>query len=125
VGQPANSCLAGEANFEQVRRERAGSFVGASATDGVERYYAFTRIGDLPLILVVGTAVDDVVADWRARAIVITFAVLVLCGLTVSLALLLGRALHRQIMAEDAMRRANAELSKLAVTDALIRSPAD
>ena len=38
-----------------------------SVRDGVRRLYTFTRVGDLPLILNVALAVDDIEAEWRAR----------------------------------------------------------
>ena len=111
--------IAGTPNFDRFRIEGRGNFVGVSVRDGVERSFAFTRVGDLPLILVVGTATKEIVADWRWKAVVISLVVLALCALTVGLTVLFGRELQRRTAAEKASKQANAELSRLAVTDSL------
>jgi diguanylate cyclase (GGDEF)-like protein len=102
--------------FRRFMREGRGSFVATSVRDGIERYYTFTRIGALPLILNVALSTRDVEADWYARAIVIGSVLLVLCGLTIALSLLFGRELRRR----EAMR---AELATLSRTDALTGLP--
>ena len=98
--------------FERYLAERSGSFTSVSARDGIERYYTFTQVGDLPLILNVSLGTREIVAEWQAKATVIGLAMLVLCGLTVSLSLLLGRELGRRATMQ-------AELAKLARTDNL------
>ncbi len=45
----------------------AGTFSRQSGTDGVDRTLAFRRVGDLPMIIVVGLAKDDYLADWKAE----------------------------------------------------------
>ena len=102
--------------FRRFVREGRGSFIGTSVRDGIERYYTFTRVGALPLILNVALATRDVEAEWRARALVIGSIVLALCGLTSALALLFGRELRRR----EAMQ---AELAALSRTDALTGLP--
>lgn len=111
--------LAGTPNVDRFRAEGSGSLVGISARDGVERSFAFTRVGDLPLILVVGTATSEIVADWQFKAIVISLIVLALSSLTVGLTFLFGRELQRRTVAENAAQHANAELTRLALTDSL------
>ncbi|CAA2100724.1 Phytochrome-like protein cph2 [Methylobacterium bullatum] len=108
--------LAGTANFERFAREGSGSFVGTSSLDGVDRHYAFTQVGTLPLILNVALAVEEIEAEWRAKAIVITAIVVVLCGLTICLSLLFGRELERR----GAMQ---VELVRQSLTDALTGLP--
>lgn len=104
--------IAGSRTFDRFAREGAGTFVEISVRDGVQRLYTFTRVGDLPLILNVALAVDEVEAGWRAKAVVIGTAVLALCGLTVILSLVFGRELrHRAAM--------QAELARLSRTDVL------
>jgi len=111
--------FAGTPNVERFRAEGRGTFVGVSARDGVERSFAFTRVGDLPLIVVVGTATSETVSDWRSKAAVISLIVLALCALTTGLTLLFVRELQRRTLAETAAKQANAELSRLALTDSL------
>jgi len=108
--------IAGAPTFERFASERSGSFVGTSARDGVERHYAFTRVGDLPLILNVALSTWDIEASWRAKAAVIGAVVLALCGLTVFLSLLFGRELRRRAAMQ-------AELSRLSLTDVLTGLP--
>jgi diguanylate cyclase (GGDEF)-like protein len=84
--------------------------------DGVERFYTFTQVGDLPLVLNVALAAREIEAEWRQKALVISVIVLALCGLTVALSLLFGRELrHRAAM--------QAELAKLSLTDVLTGLP--
>jgi diguanylate cyclase (GGDEF)-like protein len=104
--------IAGSRTFDRFAREGAGTFVETSVRDGVRRLYTFTRVGDLPLILNVALSVDEVEAGWRAKAMVIGFVVLVLCGLTVVLSLLFGRELRRRAAMQ-------AELARLSQTDTL------
>ena len=46
---------------------KAGTFSRQSGSDGVDRTLAFRRVGDLPMIIVVGLAKDDYLADWKAE----------------------------------------------------------
>ncbi|MDV2986103.1 UNVERIFIED_CONTAM: sensor domain-containing diguanylate cyclase [Methylobacteriaceae bacterium AG10] len=104
--------IAGASTFQRFLAERRGSFTGTSVRDGVERYYAFTPVGDLPLILNVALGTREIEAEWRSKATVIGLAVLVLCGLTILLSLLFGRELRRRAAMQ-------AELAQLARTDTL------
>ena len=108
--------IAGAPTFERFARERSGSFVAASVRDGVERHFAFTQVGDLPMILNVALATADIEAGWRAKAAVLGAVVLVLCGVTAFLSLLYGRDLRRR----DALQ---AELARLSLTDVLTGLP--
>lgn len=104
--------IAGTRNFDRFVSEGSGTFVGTSVRDGVERHYAFTQVGDLPLVLNVAVATADVEAAWRAKALVIAAVVLALCGLTIALSLLFGRELRRRA-------EMHAEMARLSRTDAL------
>ncbi|MGE7156852.1 sensor domain-containing diguanylate cyclase [Methylorubrum rhodesianum] len=108
--------IAGAATFRRFVAERSGSFVGTSVRDEVERHYTFSRVGDLPLVLNVALATADIEAGWRAKAVVISAIVLVLCGLTVFLSLLYGRDLRRRSALQ-------AELARMSRTDALTGLP--
>ncbi len=45
----------------------AGTFSGQSGSDGVERTLSFRRVGQLPLIIVVGLGKADYLVDWYAE----------------------------------------------------------
>lgn len=104
--------ISGAPTFEGFLQEGSGAFVANSVRDGVERHYAFTRVGDLPLILNVALATDEIEAGWRARALVLGLTVLALCGLTIGLSLLFGRELRRRAVMQ-------VELARLSLTDTL------
>ncbi|MGU3404928.1 diguanylate cyclase [Methylobacterium brachiatum] len=104
--------IAGSANFKRFLADGSGVFVGPSVRDGVERQYAFTGVGDLPLVLNVAMSTDEIDADWRVMAAVIGLTVLALCVLTSGLSILFGRELKRRVAIQ-------AELATLSGTDAL------
>jgi hypothetical protein len=108
--------IAAGPNFARFVGNRSGSFVGPSVRDGVERFYTFVQVEDLPLVFNVALATREIEADWRQKALVISLIVLVLCGLTVALSLLFGRELRRRAEMQ-------AELAKLSLTDVLTGLP--
>jgi signal transduction histidine kinase len=58
--------LAGSVLMSDLSRQASGSYTGPSAIDGVERIFAFRRVSDYPLVVIVGQATDDVFAAFRA-----------------------------------------------------------
>jgi diguanylate cyclase (GGDEF)-like protein len=108
--------IAGASTFDRFQREGSGSFIDTSSRDGVKRYYTFTVIGALPLILNVALSVDEVEAQWRAKALIIGIVVLLLCGLTIILSLLFARELRRRVAVQ-------AELTLMSRTDSLTGLP--
>lgn len=108
--------IKGAPTFVKFLDVKRGSFIGTSVRDGVERSYAFTQVGDLPLILNVALSVDDIEAEWRMKALVIGSAVLTLCGLTIALTFLFGRELKRRAAMQI-------ELLRLSLTDTLTGLP--
>ncbi len=58
-------------NFQRFLREGRGRFVAMTHSDGIERLYTFTRVGNLPLILNVALSTEEIEAEWRAKALVI------------------------------------------------------
>lgn len=111
--------IATSSNFRNMTRTRSGSFVAHAAIDNVKRAYTFTQVGDYPLIASVAMSVDDIFATWMQRAMTIVPIVLGLCLLTMLLTVMLHRELGRRATAEAQVIAANAELSRLAVTDPL------
>ncbi|WP_144633453.1 sensor domain-containing diguanylate cyclase [Bordetella genomosp. 13] len=89
-----------------------GSYVARSRVDGVERIFTFARVPGSPLIAVVAPAVDDVLADWRERSIVVGGLTSALVGLFILLSWLLAFTLRDRV-------RTQIELERLAVTDGL------
>jgi diguanylate cyclase (GGDEF)-like protein len=99
-------------NFKRILREGNGSFTSRSSIDGKERLYTFSRVGSLPLIVVVGQSVDEVFAVWRRNALLVGFATGALCLGMLWLTFLLCRELRLRHHAEK-------ELKERAATDVL------
>lgn len=74
--------------------------------------YTFSRVGNLPLVVVIGQSEDEVYAVWRRNAWLVGSATSVLCLGILWLTWLLCRELRRRHRAEDA-------LASLAATDGL------
>ncbi len=98
--------------FRQALQVKNGSFTATSAIDPVERLFVVARVSDLPLIIAVGQATDDIYGQWRKRALAIGAITVALCIAIVALAALLRRELRRRDSAE-------AKLAALAATDGL------
>jgi signal transduction histidine kinase/ActR/RegA family two-component response regulator len=58
--------LAGSVLMSNLSRQASGSYVSRSAIDGIERIYAFRRIRDYPLAVVVGQATEEVFDTFRS-----------------------------------------------------------
>ena len=71
--------------------DRSGTIRFRAVLDGVERVYAYQRVGDYPFYVAVGLATNDYLASWRrTAAIAVTTSLL----LVLSLALVLIRLLR-------------------------------
>ena len=114
-----NRDLSGAETFRQFSAAPSGSFVGKAALDGVERFYTFRRVKDLPLILSVAVATSEVQAAWWAKVRSLGLILVVLCIATVALCLLFRREMLCRIAAEAALRAAADQLSVIAATDGL------
>jgi diguanylate cyclase (GGDEF)-like protein/PAS domain S-box-containing protein len=87
--------------WQQVPAAHSGSIDLPTPLDGIARHYRFIRVGDLPLVLLVGSPVSAIYADWRRQALAIGGVT----GLTIALLLGLAWALHLELA-----RRRRAEL---------------
>jgi PAS domain S-box-containing protein len=69
AGQPGHAEVS--ATFKTLIQsgQRVAMFHTANSPDGVERTYAFRRVGELPFTLAVGMARDEYLAPWRAEAL--------------------------------------------------------
>jgi diguanylate cyclase (GGDEF)-like protein len=99
-------------NFQRIVKEGNGSFTGMSSRYNDERLYTFSKVGNLPLIVIVALSSDEVFAAWKRTAVVVTSATVALCVSLLWLTWLLCRELRRRQSAEQ-------ELAQLAATDPL------
>ncbi|CAM4033152.1 GGDEF domain-containing protein [Pseudomonas reidholzensis] len=99
-------------NFQRILSEHSGTFSAKSTVSDAQRMYTFSRVANLPLIVLVVHASDEVFESWRRTAIVVSVATGVLCIGILWLTLLLGRELRRRHDAEQG-------LATLAATDSL------
>jgi diguanylate cyclase (GGDEF)-like protein len=99
-------------NFKRFLQEGTGTFVSTSTLDNKERMYTFSKVGSLPLIVVVGQSLEEVYAIWLRNAWLVGGATGILCFGILWLTLLLGRELSLR-------QKAEYELAELAATDGL------
>ena len=104
--------FANRPNVARILREGSGSFDSVSSIDSKRRLYTFSKVGNLPLTVLVALSGDQVFATWKRTAIVISGATGVLCIGLLWLSGLLCRELRLRHHAEK-------ELAQLAATDAL------
>ena len=110
-GAHVGKSLAGTFNMLRFQQEGSGFFVGRGALDGVERLYAFQKVGDYPLIINVAQSTTTVLASWRrsawglgAFALLLMLACLGLAGLFVRELALRQQVSARLAEAEHDMR---------------------
>nr|WP_294577848.1 GGDEF domain-containing protein [uncultured Rhodopila sp.] len=113
--------LDNQSAFEAFAKAPAGFFIGRGSLDGVERLITFRHIDNLPLILTVALAVDDINATWWPKAAAIGAVLFALCGVTVSLCLLFQREIERRTAFETAFTEAAGRISAFTDTDGLTR----
>jgi len=112
INDPVGKNFANRPNVMRILREGAGSFDSVSSVDHLQRLYTFSRVGNLPLTVIVALSGNEVFATWKRTAIVISGATGVLCIGLLWLTWLLCRELRLRHHAEQ-------ELALLAATDAL------
>ncbi|MEG8231226.1 sensor domain-containing diguanylate cyclase [Pseudomonas orientalis] len=107
-----NKDLSARPNVARMLRERDGNFRSVSSVDHRGRLYSFSSVGNLPLIVAVALASDEVFAPWRRAAWLVGLATGVLCTGLLWLTWALSKELRRRHRVEQV-------LSELAGTDAL------
>ena len=106
LGQDVGSKTVSQALRDAVAAgATTGTFSGQSGSDGVDRTLSFRRVGQLPMIIVVGLGRDDYLADWRAEvARVVALASLFAC-VVVLFAAMLHRSWGRREADVEALER--------------------
>ena len=87
-----------EGNPQRIVRERSGAFIARSTISGTDRLVSFTQIGELPLLVAISQAIDDVYAEWWRRAIAIGSVTLILAVTNILLAVM-SRHAQRELAA--------------------------
>jgi diguanylate cyclase (GGDEF)-like protein len=97
-----------------------------SSLDGVKRLYAFRKSDQLPLVTTVALGKREVLAAWRAEAVLSIGVVTSLIGITGIIGWVLMRHIRRRIKVEEELRLtqqqlvcSNRQLEVLAMRDAL------
>jgi diguanylate cyclase (GGDEF)-like protein len=86
-----------------IRSGRSGQIVSTSRIDGLERLHSYRQVGNLPLLLVVGTSFEDVDAAWWRKTQVIGSILLALCGAVAVLSVLACRKLFPRVATEASL----------------------
>ena len=95
--------------WEAVARQPSGSYENPSSIDHVLRTFTYRKVGDLPLVIVVGFSDADV----RSRAAGMVTWVYLVEGLAVLFVLAAAAALLAVIVSHDRMEQANRQLNQL------------
>jgi diguanylate cyclase (GGDEF)-like protein len=90
---------------QRLLQGKSGTFHSTSPVDGIRRILSFQRLERYPLVLTVALATDEVLADWKQKAIVLSTMTGVLCLAVISLTALFRRELTRRTIAETKLRR--------------------
>jgi hypothetical protein len=94
------STLASGHSFLPLVQSDHGTYVDVAVLDHIERLYSFRRIGNYPLVVVVGLATEDIYAGWRKRAFAIGIVTAILNVLTIMLSLMFSGQLRRRFAME-------------------------
>jgi diguanylate cyclase (GGDEF)-like protein len=86
-----------------TRSGQSGQIVSRSRMDGVERLHTYRQVGNLPLLLVVGTSFEDIDAAWWRKTQVVGSILLVLCGAVAVLSVLGRRRVFWRVAAEASL----------------------
>ena len=106
--------FAASPNFRTYVDTGIAQFAGSASDDGIRRVFDFTPVGDLPLVLNVALAENDILAPWRAKRAALAVALGVLCGAAALLWLALARQMRRTAAAERVSSRSEAQYRLLA-----------
>ena len=86
-----------------------GHYIRASGLDGIERIYAYSRVGDYPLLLLVATSTDEALSEWRGNRNVALFTMALFSVALVGAAVIFLRSVHKLESTNAALRINEAE----------------
>jgi MprA protease rhombosortase-interaction domain-containing protein len=89
-----------------------GHFEASGVFDHITRMFVYRKLSELPLVLVVGTARNEVFAEWRQKAIFTGASLAVLLAIAGLLAYALRRELRRTARADALLRDAVESMSE-------------
>lgn len=105
IGQVGNILVSDDLRQLLASGTGRATYRTANAADGVERTYTFHRLSKAPMILIIGVAAEEYLANWHAEV----FKVSAMAGGFLLLSLFLGFALLRLLMAAERREQALAE----------------
>ncbi|WP_235510515.1 ATP-binding protein [Acidovorax sp. Root70] len=110
-GQSAGmgSVIARAANNNMEELGSNGNYVRSSGLDGVERIYAYSRVGEYPLLVVVATSTDESLQEWRASRNVALFTMALFSVALVGAAIIFVRSVRQLESTNAALRVSEAE----------------
>ncbi len=86
-----------------------GHYIRASGLDGIERIYAYSRVGNYPLLLVVATSTDEALSGWRGNRNVALFTMALFSVALVGAAVIFLRSVRKLESTNAALRISEAE----------------
>lgn len=105
MGDPAQTFQADTIDRLLAEGAQEGSLVVHSRVDGIQRLYGFKRVGDFPLVLVIGLASEDYLMGWKYTLL----GAIALCGalylLIIGLTLRLQANRLRRLQVVDELRQ--------------------
>ena len=104
--------IRGSQVFRFLPRQQSGSYISKSIVDHINRLYVFQQVGNRPLVIAEGLALDGIYADWWHQLWLIGVVVAALGGGSIVLMFHLLGAVKRRAAAET-------QLARLAGTDGL------
>lgn len=92
-------------HVQRLLQGQSGTFDSISPIDGIRRIISFQRLEKFPLVVTVALSVDEVLAAWKRKALVLSAMTGALCLAVVGLTVLFQRELRRRKKAETKLRR--------------------
>ncbi|MEN6586638.1 MAG: PAS domain-containing protein [Sulfuricella sp.] len=115
IGSVVGQKAAPEPLQKMVRAgQKSGTYKARSTVDGIERTFSYRRVGNYPLLTIVGLASDDYLTEWRYVAIRLASLVLLFSLATLAAARLIYRNWKRQASSVEALAHQEAKFRTVA-----------